>query len=163
MKKILMALLMAVSLFVVSSCESGVSKEATVRRDNFSLSILVDKTELKIGDKAKISVTFTNESDKDIPIQHTDAQTYNGGKLENIFIFDIRDQKDEHIFAEISVAVEQLANNTIEASAAITQTFEYLFNDEGSFKVAVAVRFYTGDGYFNMYELESESINIIVK
>lgn len=163
MKKILMALLMAVSLFVVSSCTSGESKDKTIKKDNFSLFISVNETEFKIGDKIKITVTFTNESDKDIPIQHTDAQTYYGGKLENIFNFDIRDRKEKHIFAEIDIGAEKLATNTIKANAVINRTFEYILEKSGNYKVAVSVFFHTGDDYSSTFNLVSESININVK
>jgi|GEM_PF-1090006 lipoprotein len=155
MKKIILIVGAFVMLFSFVSCKNNYEYS----RDDFNLMVMVNKTEVSVGDSIEVKVTLENLSKKNIKIQmiHTDFR-----KIEDVISIGLFKENEEHNFIMNSKGGPRKKMN-IKKNEVITKTEKLTIHDFIDYEVVVLVSFYTGKGYNQAVSIYSDVKKIKIK
>ena len=128
--------------------------------DDFSLTITVSETEVRIGDTVEVTATFKNLSGRDIRIR---MPARDMRRLEDLVLIGIfREREGVDYRFDFLLGTRPRCRRTLRKDEIITNTIEFHIEEQINYVVLAAVFFSVGENFSERRSIETEPTIISV-
>ena len=158
--------IISLGVILIMSFTFGACRDYVYQEDDFSLTITVDKTELRVGDTIEVTATLKNLSGRKHKIVYSSSPTVVPSSLSSIVLPDVFPQEEKANF----IWYTNIQDGVLEIGASIENIITWEVQEDGEYYAQARAVFcivkhyhqYPSDRGIEI-DIYSEEINIIIQ